>query len=127
MGHNRRRDDREERAARAPLKRADQAAAVAAVEAWNAAIAARRRAFAVPSIGAALIAGKPWLAVYCPGCRSEGAVDLRTLDRHTDACLTSLIPALSCRACSPNPPFAELRGLSRFKPDVIGARNSGAV
>lgn len=38
---------------------------------------------------------------------------LRTLDRHPDAAVTSLIPALSCRSCRPNAPFAELMRLSR--------------
>jgi len=36
-------------------------------------------------------------------------IDLRTLDRHPDAAVTSLIPALSCRSCWPNAPFAETR------------------
>jgi len=40
-------------------------------------------------------------------------IDLRTLDRHPDAAVTSLIPALSCRSCRPNAPFAELVRLSR--------------
>jgi hypothetical protein len=33
---------------------------------------------------------------------------LRTLDRHPDAAMTSLIPWLSCRSCRPHAPFAEL-------------------
>jgi hypothetical protein len=41
------------------------------------------------------------------------AIDLRTLDRHRDAAVTSLIPALSRRSCRPNAPFAELVRLSR--------------
>jgi hypothetical protein len=41
------------------------------------------------------------------------AIDLRTLDRHRAAGVTSLIPALSCRSCRPNAPFAELVRLSR--------------
>jgi hypothetical protein len=41
------------------------------------------------------------------------SIDLRTLDRHRDAAVTSLIPALSCRSCRPNAPFAELVRLSR--------------
>ena len=40
------------------------------------------------------------------------AVDLRTLDRHPFAALTSLILALSCRSCRPHAPFAELVRLS---------------
>jgi hypothetical protein len=30
-------------------------------------------------------------------------------DRHSDAAVPSLIPALSCRSCRPNAPFAETR------------------
>jgi hypothetical protein len=41
------------------------------------------------------------------------SIDLRTLDRHYDAAVTSLIPALSCRSCRPNAPFAELVRLSQ--------------
>ena len=32
---------------------------------------------------------------------------------HRDAAVTSLIPPLSCRACRPNAPFAELVRLSK--------------
>jgi hypothetical protein len=41
------------------------------------------------------------------------AVDVRVLDRHPVAAVTSLIPALSCRSGRPNPPFAELVLLRR--------------
>jgi hypothetical protein len=34
-------------------------------------------------------------------------------DRHCDAAVTSLIPALSYLSCRPNAPFAELMRLSR--------------
>ena len=44
---------------------------------------------------------------------ATNAIDLHTLDRHRDAAVTSLIPALSCRSCRPNAPFAELVRLSR--------------
>jgi hypothetical protein len=40
-------------------------------------------------------------------------VDLRALDRHRDGAITALIPALSCRSCRPNAPFAELVRLSK--------------
>jgi hypothetical protein len=39
--------------------------------------------------------------------------DLRTLGRHHDAAVSSLIPALSCRSCRPNAPFAEIVRLSQ--------------
>jgi hypothetical protein len=43
----------------------------------------------------------------------SGDVDLRALDWHFGAAVTALIPALSCRSCRPNAPFAELLKLSR--------------
>jgi len=49
-----------------------------------------------PTIGAAIAAGYWFLWVRCPACRTINAIDLRTLDRHNDAAVTSLIPALSC-------------------------------
>jgi hypothetical protein len=66
-----------------------------------------------PTIGAAIAAGYWFLWVRCPACRTINAIDLRTLDRHHDAAITSLIPVLSCRSCRPNAPFAELVRLSR--------------
>jgi hypothetical protein len=65
------------------------------------------------TIGAAIAAGHWFLWVRCPACRTTNAIDLRTLDRHRDAAVTSLIPWLSYRSCRPNAPFAELVRLSR--------------
>jgi hypothetical protein len=63
------------------------------------------------------------LWVRCLARRTANAIDLRTLDRHRDAAVTSLIPALSCRSCRPNAPFAELVRLSRTsgKPRLLSA------
>ena len=47
-----------------------------------------------PTIGAAITAGYWFLWVRCPACQTINAIDLRTLDRHHDAAVTSLIPAL---------------------------------
>jgi hypothetical protein len=66
-----------------------------------------------PTIGAAIAARYLYLWVRCPACRTINAIDLRTLDRHGDAAVTSLVPALSCRSCRPDAPFAELVRLSR--------------
>jgi hypothetical protein len=66
-----------------------------------------------PTIGAAVRAGYWFLWVRCPACQMVSEFDLRRLDRHHDAALTSIIPALSCRSCRPNAPFAELVRLSR--------------
>lgn len=65
-----------------------------------------------PTIGAALAARHWFLWVYCSACRTTQAIDLRMLDRHPDAAVTSLIPRLSCRSCRPNAPFAQLVRLS---------------
>jgi hypothetical protein len=79
------------------------------ITAWN----ERQALRASPTIGAAIRAGYWFLWVRCPACRTINAIDLRTLDRHRDAAVSSLIPALSCRSCRPNTPFAELVRLSR--------------
>jgi hypothetical protein len=83
------------------------------IDAWNERQTKRMPMLFSPTIGAAITAGYwfPW--VRCPACRTINAIDLRTLDRHRDAAVTSLIPALSCRSCRPNSPFAELVRLSR--------------
>ena len=83
------------------------------IAAWNERQAQRMPMLFSPTIGAAIAAGYWFLWVRCPACRTTNAIDLRTLDRHRDAAVTSLIPALSCRSCRPNAPFAELVQLSR--------------
>jgi hypothetical protein len=65
-----------------------------------------------PTIGAPL-SGRHWyIWVRCPPCRTAQAVDHRALDRR--AVVTSLNPALSCRSCRPNAPFAELLRRSKI-------------
>jgi hypothetical protein len=54
-----------------------------------------------------------FLRARCPACRTTGDVDLRTFDWHRGAAVTALTPALSCRSCRPNAPFAELLSLSK--------------
>jgi hypothetical protein len=83
------------------------------IAAWNERQAKHMPMLFSPTIGAAITAGYWFLWVCCPACRTTNAIDLRTLDRHRDAAVTSLIPALSCRSCRPNAPFAELVRLSR--------------
>jgi hypothetical protein len=41
-------------------------------------------------------AGLPWLSYYCPACGQVGSVDPRTLDRHPDASISSLIRSMPC-------------------------------
>jgi hypothetical protein len=83
------------------------------IAAWNERQAKRMPMLFSPTIGAAIAAHYWFLWVRCPACRTINAIDLRTVDRHPDAAVSSLIPALSCRSCRPNAPFAELVWLSR--------------
>jgi hypothetical protein len=83
------------------------------IGAWNERQAIRAPMIFSPTIGAAIRADYWFLWVRCPACQTINAIDLRTLDRHHDAAMTSLTPALSCRSCRPNAPFAELVRLSR--------------
>jgi hypothetical protein len=118
MGPNRRAQERERAAARAAeeAKRAEaerkaRADAQNIVAIWNARQAGGRELWFYPTIGAAIAAGYPWLTFSCPACRQFGSLDLRTLDRHPAASISSLIPSVSCRRCSPNAPFAKLEML----------------
>jgi hypothetical protein len=60
--------------------------------AWNERQAKRMPMLFSPTIGAAITAGYWFLWVRCPACRTTNALDLRTLDRHRDAAMTSSFP-----------------------------------
>ena len=121
MGFNRRKmEDRRRQASdqEAEARRATDTLVLEDAErligAWNERQAKRMpMIFAPTTIGAAIAARYWYLWVRCPACRSTSSIDLRKLDRHRDAAVTSLIPALSCRSCKPNAPFAEFVRLSR--------------
>jgi hypothetical protein len=51
-----------------------------------------------------------------PACLQVGSVDLWTLDQHPGVSISSLIPPVSCRRCSPNAPFARLEMLTAERP-----------
>jgi len=123
MGPNRRAQECERTAARAAeeAKRAEAerkaiADAHKIVSIWNARQAGGRALWFYPTIGAAIAAGFPWLGFSCPACHQWGSVDLRTVDRHPGASISSLIPSVSCRRCSPHAPFAKLEMLTAERP-----------
>jgi hypothetical protein len=91
------------------------------VERWNAALAADRGALWSPTIRCAIMAGMPWLDVYCPGCRTSRAVDIRTIDRHPLASIGSLVLGLRCSWCPGSAPMPVITGLHRF---FINRRNA---
>jgi hypothetical protein len=95
----------------APLRRAASRFAARVLSLWDARRERGDTMLFVPTIGAAIRAERPFLTFHCPACRVHGRVDLRTVDRHLETPITSLIPSLSCQRCSPNPPFAKLDGL----------------
>ena len=120
MGFNRRKletDRKAEADATAAARRATDPQVLEDAErligAWNERHAQRMPMLFAPTIGAAVVAQYRFLWVRCPGCRTINAIDLRTVDRHSDAAVTCLIPALSCSSCRPNAPFAELVRLSK--------------
>jgi hypothetical protein len=63
---------------------------------WNRRMATGRDMLWSPTIRAALIAGTPWLDVFCPGCGTSRAIDLRTVDRHPLASVGTLVLGLRC-------------------------------
>ncbi len=120
MGFNRRKmqDQRQQLAEKeAAARRATDAQvledAKRLIGAWNERQAQRMPMLFSPTLGAAVAARHWFLWVRCPACRTINSIDLRALDRHRDAAISSLIPSMSCRSCRPNAPFAELVRLSR--------------
>jgi hypothetical protein len=49
-----------------------------------------------PTIRVALLAETPWLDVFCPGCGTSRAIDLRTVDRHPLASVGTMVLGLRC-------------------------------
>src|SRR5262249_48549547 len=124
MGFNKRKLEDQRRTAaekEAAARRATDAQVLEDAErliaAWNERQAKRMPMLFSPTIGAAITAGYWFLWFRCPACRMVSARDLRGLDRHPDATLTSLIPALSCRSCRPNSGGPEYRP-QRYLPFV---------
>jgi hypothetical protein len=120
MGFNRRKMQDQRRRATEKETAARRATDIQVLEdaerligAWNERQAQRMPMLFSPTIGAALASHYWFLWVRCPACHTIQSIDLRQIDRHPDAAVTSLIPALSCRSCRPNAPFAELVRLSR--------------
>jgi hypothetical protein len=106
------------KAGAAKLK-ADRAARLEAelvVDRWNRRLATGRDMLWSPTIRAALIAGTPWLDVFCPGCGTSRAIDLRTVDRHPLASVGTLVLGLRCSWCPESAPMPKLLGLYVLPP-----------
>jgi hypothetical protein len=99
MGFNRRKlkDQRRETAEKeAARKRATDGQVLEDAErliaTWAERQARRMPMLFSPTIGAAIAARYWFLWIRCPACRTIDAIDLRTLDRHSNAVVTSLFP-----------------------------------
>jgi hypothetical protein len=69
---------------------------------------------------AALIAEMPWLEVYCAGCGTSHAIDLRKVDRHPLASVCQSAANVSPgAACNFSPPC--VRWNARLMPVFSGA------
>jgi hypothetical protein len=80
---------------------------------WNMALAAGWRTIFYPSVGTALLTGCHWLHVVCPACQQTGETDLRSIDIHPNASVATVVRLMSCKRCSPHPPFARPVGATR--------------
>jgi hypothetical protein len=95
----------------AKQRAADKAVRVeakAVVDRWNEQLAARRDMLWSPTMRAALIAGTPWLDVYCPDCGTSRAIDLRNVDRRPLASVATLVLRLRCSWCPESAPMPRL-------------------
>jgi hypothetical protein len=98
---------------------AARAEAKAVVERWNGQLVTRGDMLWSPTIRAALIAGMPWLDVYCPGCGTSHAIDLRKVDRHPLASVGTLMLGLRCSWCPGSAPMPKLLGLHALPPQAV--------
>jgi hypothetical protein len=102
-------------AAKLEADRAARDEADAVIQRWNDQLSRGRDMLWSPTIRAALLAGMPWLDVFCPGCGSR-AIDPRTLDRHPLASVGTLVLGLRCSWCPGSAPMPKLLGLFAFPP-----------
>jgi hypothetical protein len=104
--------------------KAVRAEAQAVIERWNEQLAASRDLLWSPTIRAALIAGTPWLDVYCPGCGTSRAIDLRNVDRHPLASVATLVLGLRCSWCPESAPMPRILGLHALPPAAKDAASN---
>jgi len=105
--------ERERREREAEGLRLKRAAATHIMALWNAALDAGWRTIFYPTVGTALATECHWLHVVCPACQQLGETDLRMIDIHPNASIGTVVRAMSCKRCSPHPPFARPLGATR--------------
>jgi hypothetical protein len=103
-------------AKQATVDRVARAEAEAVVQRWNDQLALGCDMLWSPTIRAALLADTPWLDVFCPGCGTSKAIDLRTADRHQLASVGTLVLGLRCSWCPGSAPMPKPMGLFALPP-----------
>ena len=83
-----------------PEERRTNGFAARVVGLWNVRLARGAEPLFIPTIGAAIRAGRPWLSFQCPACQMIGEMDLRTLDRHPAGSVESVTPVTLAPAIS---------------------------
>src|ERR1700723_2316633 len=83
-----------------------RAEAQAVIERWNEQLVASRDILWSPTIRAALIAGRPWLDVFCPGCAQAGQLicgrsTVNPLASVATLVLGLMVPGISAHAEGP--------------------------
>lgn len=78
-------------------KERDRQHALKVVDIWNSRAQRRACPSFYPTIASCVVAERPWLQWECLGCQQIGEVDLRTVDRHPDASISSLVTVLALR------------------------------
>src|SRR5580704_3183677 len=58
----------------------------------------------------------PWLDVFCPGCGTSRAIDLRKVDRHPLASVATLVLGLRCAWCPEAVSMPRTLGLHTLPP-----------
>src|SRR5215813_5685830 len=84
------------------------------IQRWNDQLALGQDMLWSPTIRTALLAGTPWLDIFCPGCETSRAIDLRMIDRHPLASVGTLVLGLRCSWCPGSAPMPI--GLSALPP-----------
>jgi hypothetical protein len=69
--------------------------------------------------------GTPWLDVFCQGCGTSRAIDLRALDRHPLASVGTLLLGLRCSWCPGSAPMPKLFGLYALPPVAAAGASQG--
>jgi hypothetical protein len=104
--------------------KAARAEAEAVIQRWNDQLALGRDMLWSPTIRAALLAGTPWLDVFCPGCGTSRAIDLRKVDRHPLASVATLVLGLRCSWCPELAPMPRILGLHALPPAAKAAASN---